>query len=284
METNIKTRIKKAFVLLLQPLVKLALRNGITYREFCDLSKGCFVKVAANEYGVNGRPTNNSRVALITGINRKDIKKVKDMMVEGSIDAQKAPDRIARVITGWQKDEKYSENGQSKVLNEMEFASLAEEYGGDIAAGTLLKELQRSEVVAPQGPDQYELCKSFYIPLPSTGDKASSLDYLKPEAMVHAGSIINDHVTTIYHNLYRDESKDQETPQRFERRATNLYIGKQYLPEFKGFSDALAQRFLEDIDEWLSAHEQPPESDQVVRLGMGAFWIQGDDASKDADL
>ncbi len=272
MERDTKNRIKKAFVLLLKPLIKLALRNGINYREFSELSKGCFIKVAFDEYGVNGRTTNNSRVAMITGINRKDIKRTKDTLLEGGIEAPRAPDRIARIISGWSHDDKYSENGQARPLTETEFGLLAEEYGGDIAVTTLLKELVRSEVIEKRN-EHYELKKLFYIPRPSTG-KEPTLDYIDPDAITHAGSIINDHLTTIYHNLYREERQE---PQRFERRATNVCIDKAHIGEFKQFIDHTAQRYLEEVDQWLTQHESTQNKSDNVRLGMGTYWIQGKD-------
>ena len=43
------------------------LKHGITWNEFGEISKEAYVKAARDDYGIQGRPTNNSRVAMMTG-------------------------------------------------------------------------------------------------------------------------------------------------------------------------------------------------------------------------
>ena len=68
---------------LLQPLARLFLHFGISYREYCELSKTAFVAVAAEDFGVHGRPTNASRIAAMTGLTRKDIGRIRRKIESG---------------------------------------------------------------------------------------------------------------------------------------------------------------------------------------------------------
>ena len=61
----------------LRPIVRVLLRNGVTWSEFADLGKELFVDVARSDYGIQGRPTNTARVALMTGLSRREVTRVK---------------------------------------------------------------------------------------------------------------------------------------------------------------------------------------------------------------
>ncbi|MBT8088565.1 MAG: hypothetical protein KJO46_11040, partial [Gammaproteobacteria bacterium] len=70
MSDNENNTLNKALLSILTPLARLCLRYGRGYREFQDLAKAAFVKVASEDYGVHGRPTNASRIAAMTGLTR----------------------------------------------------------------------------------------------------------------------------------------------------------------------------------------------------------------------
>ncbi len=282
MSQTVRDRIKSAFSLLIRPIIRLAIRNGIVYREFADICRNNYVQVAFDEYGVGGRNTNTSRIALITGINRKDIKKIKDAIIDGSLENQAAPDRISRVLTGWHQDPNYlDDQGQPLLLpieseDSVSFHSLVAEYGGDIAPVTLIKEFKRSQVVEEDlETGRLRILKRFYIPTPDAGSK-QPLDFIAPKAMEHASSLLNDHATTIYHNLYRENTK---IPARFERRATNFHVSADYIEDFHELVNEKAQQLLEEIDLWLSEHETSnPDDKKANRLGLGIYWIQGEES------
>lgn len=278
MKDIVKTAVLNAIGLLIRPLIRLALRNGITFREFMDLSKGLYVQVAAEGYGVNGRSTNISRIAMITGINRKDIKRLKDSMKQG-VQAliSHSPDRVARIISGWHQDPDFLDAHQQPILLNMEgevsFTELVQRYGGDIAVVSLIKELKRSGVIVETEGNKLQILKRNYIPNPSANpDKCPGL--IAPKSLIHASSILNDHINTIFHNLYRD---DMNLPPRFERRATNHRVDKTVVPMFREYVETLGQEFLENIDKWLSLNEasQSALEEQCVRLGTGLYWIEG---------
>lgn len=102
----------------LRPIVRFLLRNGVTWNEFKELSKDMYVDVARQEYGIQGRPTNNARVAVITGLSRREVSRVRDKLLEGA----ESPDlrqgnRISRILTGWHVDPEFQDgDGQPKDL------------------------------------------------------------------------------------------------------------------------------------------------------------------------
>ena len=78
MGSPIQQKILDALLMALRPLARALLRVGVGYREFADIAKTAFVHVAAEEYGLRGRETNSSRIAVMTGITRKEIRAIRD--------------------------------------------------------------------------------------------------------------------------------------------------------------------------------------------------------------
>ncbi len=70
MEDKIKQQVLDAFLLLMRPIVRILLRYGVGYREFAEVTKTAFVDVSSSDFGLRGRPTNISRVAVMTGLTR----------------------------------------------------------------------------------------------------------------------------------------------------------------------------------------------------------------------
>ena len=62
-----------AYRKLLQPLVRILIRQGISYGELSEILKGVFVEVADRDFGLPGRKISQSRIAIITGLTRKEV-------------------------------------------------------------------------------------------------------------------------------------------------------------------------------------------------------------------
>ena len=49
-----------------------------------DKAQEVYVDVARADYGIDGRPTNNSRVAMLTGLSRREVARVRDMLLDAA--------------------------------------------------------------------------------------------------------------------------------------------------------------------------------------------------------
>ena len=83
MQDDIQRQILDAFFVILRPIAKILLRCGIGFREFAEVSKAAFVDVASSEYGLRGRPTNISRVAVMSGLTRKEVRRIRNKIESG---------------------------------------------------------------------------------------------------------------------------------------------------------------------------------------------------------
>src|SRR5579863_454829 len=68
---------------LLRPLVRLLLSNGVQYPFLAEMLKSLFVEIATREFQVEGRTQTQSRVSLLTGVHRKDVKRLWSVRQEG---------------------------------------------------------------------------------------------------------------------------------------------------------------------------------------------------------
>jgi len=137
---------------LLQPLARLFLHFGVSYREFCELSKVAFVVVASDDFGVHGRPTNASRIAAMTGLTRKDVGQIRLKIESGDASQTNRQSPINEVLSAWfSTDEFLDARGQPRRLplkgESASFESLVRQFAGDIPEGALRKELLRIEAI-----------------------------------------------------------------------------------------------------------------------------------------
>lgn len=141
-------KLNKVFFALLQPLARIFLRFGRGYREFSELSKAAFVAVAAEDYGVHGRPTNVSRIAAMTGLTRKEVSRIRKRIDDSTAAVTDRGTPLQEVTSAWRsRDEFLGENGEPAVLPLTgkcgSFHSLIRQFAGDIPEGAIRKELQR---------------------------------------------------------------------------------------------------------------------------------------------
>ena len=254
----------------LRPIARWLLKSGITWKEFAELSRGVFVAVAAEEFGLRGRPTNVSRIALLTGMTRREVRRYRESGVATPVDDVRAEDDLnhaSRVLAGWHLDAEFiDEIGKPRALEAKgdgaTFEQLVRRYAGDIPVTALIKELVRSSSIERTTDGRYRALRRFYMPRAMDG-----------QAVERAGAVIADLATTVEHNLTRDAAE----PPRFEGRAQNRHVDPRQLPAFRAFMEREGQAFLERCDEWLSAHEAQQVDGAPVatlRLGVGVFAIQ----------
>jgi len=80
---NLSQSISNSFRMLMKPIIRIMLRNGVTYKSFMSLCKALYVEVA-EEYGIRGRPANISRIAILTDLDRKEIKRIQNLLADDS--------------------------------------------------------------------------------------------------------------------------------------------------------------------------------------------------------
>ena len=83
MEGHVRAALLAAFRHVFQPLVRLALRNGISYQEFCTGLKRVFVETVQADFQIPGQEMTPARIGILTGLTREDVSFVQEEIERG---------------------------------------------------------------------------------------------------------------------------------------------------------------------------------------------------------
>jgi hypothetical protein len=253
---------------LLGPLVRVLLRNGMSFNAFSDLAKRVYAEVGMREFGIPGKKQTVSRVSILSGLSRKEVQR---LLGEGAqttgTDVQERYNRAARVIAGWVRDGDFTNAaGDPLPLSQggtgASFSQLVKRYSGDVPARAVLDELLRVGAVERLEDDRIHLLSRAYIPRTSDPDK---LDIL--------GADVADLITTIDHNLQHDGAAP-----RFQRKVMYDNLPDESISAFRALSAQQAQGLLEKMDQWLSQHDRDVNPSVKgagrVRAGIGIYYFE----------
>jgi len=249
----------------------------MSFKAFLDIAKHTYVEVAATEFGIPGKKQSVSRIALLSGLTRKEVQRLLEAPPANDSDAGERYNRAARVVGGWVRDADFCDAaGNPKVLvlqdgatgSEASFAELARRFSGDIPFRAVLDELLRVGVVEKLDEGKLRLRTRAYIPESGDADKLNIL-----------GTDVSDLVTTIDHNLEHGTADPF-----FQRKVMYDNVPAEALQEFRRLSGAQAQALIERLDKWLSQHDRDthPETTGTgrTRTGIGIYYFEENMTSK----
>ena len=271
-------RLLAAVYACLLPLARLLIRSGITYRQFDSIAKRAFVREAMTETDSRGRVANVSRVAVKTGLSRKDVKRVRDALDE----LMSASDLVnadhwgppARVLHAWHVDSRFTdESGAPRRLQFQDedgsFASLVRAVAGDIPPGAIRAELIKCGAVIENADGSVVAVKRYYVP-EDVGEKAVAV----------VSRVLFPVVAGISHN-----ANPARTAGGFiQRFAYSDRLLPDAADEFRRWSREQGTNFIESIDDWLAENERnagaKSDSGESTTFGMGVFYYEGPPAEE----
>jgi len=255
----------------LRPVIGILLRSGVPFGLFTRAARRIYVDIASTEFGLEGRKTNTSRVAMLTGLTRV---KVKEELDSFRLDEDSDTDDLdkvrhaSRMLLGWFTDEKFTDSsGSPRALplkgKSPSFEELYDQYSGKgVPLTSMLRELISVGAIEELSDDLLVARSRSYTP------KASD-----PQSLGRICQGINDHATTASFNLYRDPGQRA----RFERFATNQLVPASKEEEFRNFLESEGQAYLEKVDDWLTSCEgTATEGEQYIRLGTGVYQVRSE--------
>ncbi len=182
----------------LRPLVKLMLAKGVTYTYLIDIIKQVFVEVADKEFRMSNKPSTDSYLNLLTGIHRKDIKRLRPGI---NLDTETIPETVslgARLVSLWTSEARYlDENNRPRPLprfikegGELSFEGLVTGISRDIRSRVVLDEWLRLGVVHFDNQRRVCLNVDAFVPAEGFDEKA-----------YYFGHNLSDHTAAAASNL-----------------------------------------------------------------------------------
>ena len=270
MGQEVKDHLRRALSLMFKPLVRLLIAQGVTHAEFVDTAKEVYVETALRHFEKDGR-INRSRVAILTGLTRKEVKNVIDRALS-SEQKGKTFSRPARVLTGWYSDPLFQGPYgiplelpyDSQDSSEPSFADLVKRYSGDMAPRQMLNQLLESgSVVEVEG--RYKAVSRTF-----------THSQLSPELIGRLGSVGYRVFSSAAKNIDRQDEKGRH----FDRMVfADEGCTEEVVKLFDEYVRQRGQEFLEELDVWFSSRKdlnKPGEAKRETGLYM-VHYVEEED-------
>ena len=276
MQDETQTKLLNAFLIALRPIAKILLRFGIGFREFSEMAKIAFVDVASTEYGLRGRPTNISRVAVMTGLTRKEVRRIRERISTGSGSANVKSTPLSEILHRWHSESEFLDSTGLPASLEFagensSFSSLVKKFGGDIPPGAMRTELKRVGAVEEAEQGKLKVVSRVVHPI---GERDNLIT-----AIVHA---VYPLISTISHNV--DPDRDGSTWAQLNTYSQS--IRKNDFPRLRRIHFDRLHEVSETFDDMFMAYESLHENDDaeddknIVAVGVFYFEEHDDLASK----
>ena len=265
MGQSVKEHLRLALRMMLKPLVKLLISQGVSHGDFSEAAKDVYVEVAIRYFDKSAK-VNQSRIAILTGLTRKEVKNVIDRAMR-SEPYGKDFSRPSRVLAGWHSDPRYL--GPYGVPLEIpyestvsggtpSFVDLVKTYSGDMAPRPMLKELMRIGAVVESENKALKVLRRDFIP-----------EALSGELVERLGEVTHNFFSTAARNIEKRGPEDG----LFER---IVFAENGVTPNtvvlFDEFVKKRGQEFLEELDNWLVAREKlEKDVPRSVQTGFGMY-------------
>lgn len=189
---------RNAFSRVLRPLVRVMLARGLNYLVTAEMLKSLFVEIADKEFKLANKRQTDSRVSLLTGVHRKDVKRLRRDTPDVSKQLAPSVSLEAQVIAAWNANPAaIDEDGMPMPLarfaqdgGEQSFETLVKNISTDIHPRALLDEWLRRGIVEINDKNQVRLLAEAFIP-----------DEGQDEKIFYFGHNLHDHAATSAHNM-----------------------------------------------------------------------------------
>lgn len=251
---------------ILTPLVRILIRFNVSHSEFSEIARRTYVKVSTLDLTVDGEAPTVSRVAVVTGLSRKEVVRLMEEKKNQDKRPSNKPNRALRVITAWLTSPEFLDSkGKPKDLplrgSDDSFVSLVRQYSGDIKGGAVLEELLRLKAVERTPEKKIRLIRQAFVPLSDESDKIDVM-----------GTCVGDMLDTIGHNIARTAGEAF-----LQQQVVYHNMPEDVVEQFRALSREKCEGVIRELSQWLSARKKNAASSpgrKIERIGLGLYYIQ----------
>lgn len=268
MSDNENNTLNKALLSILTPLARLCLRYGRGYREFQDLAKAAFVKVASEDYGVHGRPTNASRIAAMTGLTRKETSQIRRKIEEDKAAITQYSTPVKNVIAAWQTNKEFLDKDAMPAVLPVQgergsLSALIKQHAGDIPEGAMRKELER--VGALEAVNGEARLRSTTLVDPEDEEEAATKLLSGPYPLLAV--LAHNDLVVRAGKRWPIETISQRSVPKSELAHVRELVSVRMLAATKTIADLL--------DAYSTVHDDIGEDKTMVPVSVGIYYAEG---------
>ncbi|GIW41870.1 MAG: hypothetical protein KatS3mg076_2447 [Candidatus Binatia bacterium] len=259
---------------MLRPVVRQLIAYNIPYPAFDRMVRELYVEVAEKEFPLPFKRQTDSRLALVTGLNRKEVAQLRRRGAqEKEVTSRLVSSPVTQVIGRWMSEKGYSRGGtplpipyEASDENAPSFTKLVRELRVDIPVRSILDELLRIGAVELRPDGTVVLRREAHIPSAAEEGKLELLATDPAELF-----------RTIVHNIEHPEEP------RLQRKVLYDNIGSDALPKLRELGRELGEEFVRKANRLLAAYDRDRNPDapggKAVTVSLGVYYAEEETGS-----
>lgn len=271
-QTDPPSAVIKALTRLLRPLVRFLISFGVTYPSVISLLKRIYVEEAETAFQVEHKRQTDSRISLITGVHRKDVKRLRG----GSPETTQTPLPVsigAQMMSIWIGDPNYlDEADKPRPLPRIRpneggpsFEALVEGVSKDVRPRTVLDEWIRQEIVNVDDDGLIHLNTNAFVPKKDLNQLA-----------YYFGRNVQDHIAASVQNIQGHGTRFPERSVYYDK------LTPESVEALREFSREAGMEALVKINkaavERAEADENNPNA--THRMNFGLYFFSADEQNE----
>ncbi|GAB6069011.1 DUF6502 family protein [Thiomicrorhabdus hydrogeniphila] len=268
--TSIKEKaLAKALSNMLKPLARLLIHQDITYVGLLNLLKRTYVEVAEESFTIENKKLTDSRISLLTGIHRGDVKRIRTENLNQPTEKELKASLSSQLISIWLGHQGYIDsNGKplelfrcqqdgSPSFEEMVFSVSKDKHPRSILDEWLSQGLV--ELIKDKDGDKIQLKQVGYVPEEDFEEK-----------LFFAGKNIGSHLTSVAHNL------ENLTPAMFDRAVYYSNLSDESIEQIEQLSNERMMAALTEINQVASQLQEQDSTNKNANKSMhvGAYFCR----------
>ena len=260
---------------MLRPVVHRLIAYGVTYPAFNRIIRELYVEIADQQFALPYKRQTDSRVSLVTGINRKEVAQLRRRRKGALIETTEVEDTVVTHVVGrWMAGPPYADaHGHARRLpyeapspRTASFARLVREAGADVPVRSVLDELLHLGIVELLPDGDVCLHREAHVPAAGAAGKLTLL-----------GSDPAEVFSTIVHNI-----EHPDTP-RLQRKVVYDNIGADGVPQLSQAVRAIGEEFIRRANALLASYDRDRNPDAPggarSRVVVGTYYFEEEAAS-----
>lgn len=243
---------------LMHPLVRLLVKEGVTYPVLSKALKEVFVEEATAELNSKGSKSTDSAVSVLSGVHRKDLRAFS--RGQEPFKGRKPLSVVSQVFTRWVANPRYhSSEGHPLPLPRSgkvpSFESLVHEVTRDVHPRSLWDSLIRLGLATEVEPDQLQLLVEGFVPSHDQTELFGLFsDNLRDHLASATSNLSSDKPRFLEHAIFADELTPQSV-KALQQHASQLWRNN--------FNE-----FTQKATELCDQDKSSPEANRRLRFGV----------------
>jgi len=270
-QTNISKEkaLLHAIKTILKPLVRFLISQNITYVGLQNQLKQTYVKVADNSFKLNGKRQTDSRISLLTGVHRSDVKRIRKENSKLTPSKGIKTSLSAQIMSVWIGKKAYLDSkGNPKILfrcaqdGSPSFEELVLSLSKDKHPRSFIDDWVNQgliEIKEQNDKEMIGLTEKGYIP---------ETDY--EEKLFFAGKNVGDHLSVVVHNL------EKKSPPMFDRAIYYQQLTEESVKELETLSEKRMMEVLIEVNQRANELQEKDNGQEQANKGMhlGAYYYR----------